>query len=823
MGLSPSLGDRGEEDLLQQVRWVQGLAFAILRDRQLAEDVSQEVLLRALAGEPRQGRVLQAWLSAVTKNLSLNARRDRRRRRAREERAARPEASPAGKTPLEVLEAHRALTSALAALTPDAREVVVLRFFEDLGFAEIAARLGIREEAARMRLHRALVSLRIQLAARDRDWKTLCTLALPTFLVSSLERPVPLGRILLMGAATARLTTLVAFLVLLIAGAAVWMRWSGDPGQVALPEAAQLDLPASSAPNSSLARAEAMLNPDGLRPSEVLNEAAALGCVARLSNGADCPVEVAVLYTPAFHESAGVTAHLAQLVDGVDPVELGTIVPGARLVIQFPRVPQGFFTAVGATGMRVRGRMTGREVVFTFPPLGRIVTLFSPTQPGQEYSIRSSTGSGVLQAHTSSSPFILENAPFGQYLIRVSSPGETGYAEFYHGSQEDVVEVFLHPSRSLRITLRDQASGVIEPTAEVRLTEWMCHSAVRESPGIYLIDNIGFDTPDYLIRARSDTHPEQEFDIRMPEGSLTHEYEALLNHGPVVRFHCTMQGVPVPGARGTLQYRYHGQSAVDRVRTVATAQAGSREDGIIAFSLPEGVLIDSAMFVSDSGMAAGTLEGKAILLDEVNRIELQACHPIRINFQDPDGPRDIRLNVLGAGNMLAVDGPYTNYFLSSADEFILELYPMPKARIRVESLEAVPLARKDIDMSTPGSITIALPPADSTVLTILDADLTPMQGILEVNAMDDGRPLQSLSLDAHGMARIQISGIAGRFVRVGLRSSGAPELLPIAAIQLGSRARTYRRILLGDGIQQLDSNTSSIGELGRFVLLPNQD
>jgi len=254
----------GDADLFQQARWVQGLAFAILRDRQLAEDVSQEVLLKALNGEPRQGRVLKAWLAAVTKNLAFNARRDRLRRSAREERAARPETTPPAKTSLEVLEAHRALTAAIAALAPDQREVVVMRFFENLDFAAIAERSGINEPAARMRLHRALVSLRGELTTHDRDWRTLCTLALPASLVSSIQDPVPMGRILLLSATTARLTTLAALLVLVLAGAMMWTRWSDGQEGVSLPEAAELNLPESSIPPTSLSRSEATLDSVGL-------------------------------------------------------------------------------------------------------------------------------------------------------------------------------------------------------------------------------------------------------------------------------------------------------------------------------------------------------------------------------------------------------------------------------------------------------------------------------------------------------------------------------------------------------------------------------
>jgi len=90
-----------EQELLQQVRWIQGVAFAILRDHEPAQDVSQEVLLKALSGERRQGRVLRAWLAAVTRNVSISLLRERNRRESREFRAAQPEELAAIRNPLE--------------------------------------------------------------------------------------------------------------------------------------------------------------------------------------------------------------------------------------------------------------------------------------------------------------------------------------------------------------------------------------------------------------------------------------------------------------------------------------------------------------------------------------------------------------------------------------------------------------------------------------------------------------------------------------------------------------------------------------------------
>jgi RNA polymerase sigma factor (sigma-70 family) len=53
-----------------------------------------------------------------------------------------------------------AMSQALSSLTPEHREVIVLRFYADLPIEAIAASLGIRIGTAKSRLHRALAQLR---------------------------------------------------------------------------------------------------------------------------------------------------------------------------------------------------------------------------------------------------------------------------------------------------------------------------------------------------------------------------------------------------------------------------------------------------------------------------------------------------------------------------------------------------------------------------------------------------------------------------------------------------------------------------------------
>jgi RNA polymerase sigma-70 factor (ECF subfamily) len=57
-------------------------------------------------------------------------------------------------------ERREALSSALAELTAEHRELVILRFFHRLSAKEIAAVLGTTEGAVRTKLHRILSALR---------------------------------------------------------------------------------------------------------------------------------------------------------------------------------------------------------------------------------------------------------------------------------------------------------------------------------------------------------------------------------------------------------------------------------------------------------------------------------------------------------------------------------------------------------------------------------------------------------------------------------------------------------------------------------------
>ena len=164
------------EALLQRTTWLRGLARALLLDDAAAEDVVQETWIRALESQGPEASAERPWLAQVTRNLALNVRRSRSRRKVRELRAARSESVEATDQVAERLEIQRLLVDCVLQLKETYREVLVLRYFDELEPIEIAHQLGLPRPTVHTRLRRALVQLRATLAARTRttgfEWRS---------------------------------------------------------------------------------------------------------------------------------------------------------------------------------------------------------------------------------------------------------------------------------------------------------------------------------------------------------------------------------------------------------------------------------------------------------------------------------------------------------------------------------------------------------------------------------------------------------------------------------------------------------------------------
>ena len=162
--------DRRAFDRLYQryLQRVYSYAFYQLGDHHDAEDVTERTFLSALAALDRfedEGGGFRAWLFRIAHNHIVSAQRSRSRRRTEPiddaGQQASPQADPAG----IVARADEVdqLRHALARLPVDRRQVVVLRFVDELTAREIGLVLGRSEGAVRVLLHRALSDLAVAL------------------------------------------------------------------------------------------------------------------------------------------------------------------------------------------------------------------------------------------------------------------------------------------------------------------------------------------------------------------------------------------------------------------------------------------------------------------------------------------------------------------------------------------------------------------------------------------------------------------------------------------------------------------------------------
>jgi RNA polymerase sigma factor (sigma-70 family) len=138
-------------------------------DAHLAQDVAQTVFidLARKASTVTRGSVLIGWLYTSTRYAAAKIVRAEQRRHAREQEAYAMQEltdTPASEPQWEQL--RLLLDEAMHELKEPDRNAVLLRYFEGRQLTEVGARLGLSEDAARMRVGRALEKLRGLLAKR---------------------------------------------------------------------------------------------------------------------------------------------------------------------------------------------------------------------------------------------------------------------------------------------------------------------------------------------------------------------------------------------------------------------------------------------------------------------------------------------------------------------------------------------------------------------------------------------------------------------------------------------------------------------------------
>ncbi len=173
--MSPSRQEAFERIVSEHQARVVGLAYRLLGWTGEVDDAVQDVFLAVFNQLDRfENRArFSTWLSAITVNACRTQRRKRlvrlklTPRAADRDRVASPTAPDRSALDAESCERVRA---AVRALPPRYREVVVLRYLEEMPIDEIGAVLGLKRNAVEVRLHRARRRLKDLLGDQMEGW-----------------------------------------------------------------------------------------------------------------------------------------------------------------------------------------------------------------------------------------------------------------------------------------------------------------------------------------------------------------------------------------------------------------------------------------------------------------------------------------------------------------------------------------------------------------------------------------------------------------------------------------------------------------------------
>jgi RNA polymerase sigma-70 factor (ECF subfamily) len=152
---------------------VYGYSFYLLGDHHDAEDATERTFVAALGaidGYKDEGATFRSWLFRIAHNQLVNALRSRSRHPAESlDVVLEPAASDDPANQAGLADDARRLRAAVASLSDDRRQVVILRFVDGLTAREIGEVLGRSEGAVRVLQHRALRELAALLGRPSTD------------------------------------------------------------------------------------------------------------------------------------------------------------------------------------------------------------------------------------------------------------------------------------------------------------------------------------------------------------------------------------------------------------------------------------------------------------------------------------------------------------------------------------------------------------------------------------------------------------------------------------------------------------------------------
>ena len=158
--------ERRDEAIVQLLpayrRKVFGLAYSLLRDREAAEDVTQEVFIKLWRALPTfDGRAsMSTWIYTIARNASLSALRARRPQSSLSDAEVMDAVESSNPLPsADVLVERAAILRLVDQLPTKQRQVIMLFYMQEQSHEEVAATLAMPVGTVKTLLHRARARL----------------------------------------------------------------------------------------------------------------------------------------------------------------------------------------------------------------------------------------------------------------------------------------------------------------------------------------------------------------------------------------------------------------------------------------------------------------------------------------------------------------------------------------------------------------------------------------------------------------------------------------------------------------------------------------
>ncbi len=157
-------------------RRIYNFAYRFLRNAEAAEDATQEVFVKMIRNARQfQGDAkLSTWLFSITANHCRDHLRkaDNKPKESDDVLNVIPDSGASAEDELAAREDEQRVQAALAELTPEQREAILLSRYQGLSYAEIAQIAGCSEGAVKTRVFRAMETLKKVLAGEASGGRT---------------------------------------------------------------------------------------------------------------------------------------------------------------------------------------------------------------------------------------------------------------------------------------------------------------------------------------------------------------------------------------------------------------------------------------------------------------------------------------------------------------------------------------------------------------------------------------------------------------------------------------------------------------------------